>query len=331
MLKIGNLELSSNLILAPLSGISDMPFRMISRSFGCKFAFTEMISAHAIVQKSKKTEDMLLTVPEDKPLGVQLLVSEPDYIEKAIEIVNKHDFPLLDINSACPAGKVTRSGKGASMMKDPEGLRELLKIAVRNSRVPVTVKIRAGWDKDSVNARDVALHAQDAGISGLFIHGRTKKQGYSGSVDYNVIREVKEALDIPVIGSGDVFSPDLVKKMFDETGCDGVVIARGALGNPWIFREAEAFLKDGSIIERPHIDEITDAIAKHMEMLINLYGESRGVMVFRKFFAWYLKGLRNIKPLRERGFKAVTREDIVVLIEELKSSERTFHAHEQPD
>lgn len=331
MLKIGSLELSSKLILAPLSGISDMPFRMISRSQGCEMAFTEMISAHALVQHSKKTGDMLITIPDDRPLGVQLLVGDLEYMEKGVEAVNKHEFALLDINAACPAGKVTRSGKGASMMKDPQGLREMLKVAVRNSRFPVTVKIRSGWDNSSVNARDVALYAQDAGISGLFIHGRTKKQGYSGSVDYDVIREVKAALDIPVIGSGDVFSPELVKKMLDETGCDGVVIARGALGNPWIFREAEAFLKDGSILPRPHIDEITDTIFRHMEMLIRLYGEIRGVMVFRKFFAWYLKGLRNIKPLRERGFKAVTREDIVALIEELHGSERTFHAHEQPD
>lgn len=326
MLEIGDLKLSKRLVLAPLSGISDLPFRMINRTFGCEMAFTEMISAHALVQKSKKTGEMLLSNPEDRPLGVQLLVSEPDYLEKAVELLNNREFALLDINAACPAGKVTRSGKGASLMKDPEGLRELLKVVARNSGIPVTVKIRSGWDEDSVNARDVALHAQDAGISGLFIHGRTKKQGYSGQVDYDVIREVKEALDIPVIGSGDVLSPALVKKMLDETGCDGVVIARGALGNPWIFRETEAFLKDGSILRRPDVYDIRDTMLRHLDLLLRLYDERRGVMIFRKFFSWYIKGLRNIKPLRDRGFRAETREDMVKLIEELKNTERRVSA-----
>jgi tRNA-dihydrouridine synthase B len=319
MLKIGDLQLSSRLILAPLSGISDLPFRMTNRTFGCKMAFTEMVSSHALVQNSGKTKKMLERLPGDIPLGVQLLGDDPEFLKRAIEIVNEHEFVLLDINAACPARKVTGSGKGATLMKDPQGLRELLKVVVSHSRFPVTVKIRAGWDAVSINAKEVALYAQDAGISGLFIHGRTKKQGYSGNVDYDVIREVKEALDIPVIGSGDVFSPILVKRMLDETGCDGVVIARGALGNPWIFRETEAFLKDGRILRRPDVYDRSDTILRHLDMLIDHWGEMRGVRIFRKFFAWYIKGLGNIKPLKHKGFMAVTRNDMVKLIGELQS------------
>jgi tRNA-dihydrouridine synthase B len=316
--KIGELQLSSRLILAPLSGISDLPFRMINRSFGCKMAFTEMISTHALLQGGVRTARMLDTLPGDRPLGLQLLGNDTEYIKRSIDAVRGHGFSLIDINAACPAGKVTRSGKGARLMQAPHVLREILKAAVESTDLPVTVKIRSGWDDSSVNARDVALHAQDAGISGLFIHGRTKRQGYSGNVDYDVIREVKEALDIPVIGSGDVLSPALVKKMLDETGCDGVVIARGALGNPWIFRESEAFLRDGSIPRRPDVYDISDTMLRHLDMLIDHWGERRAVLIFRKFFAWYIKGLRNVKPLRQRGFRAATREDMVRLIGELK-------------
>ncbi len=318
MIDIGTLKLSSRLLLAPLSGISDMPFRMINRMFGCRMAFTEMISSHALAQDSGKTRKMLETMAGDAPLGVQLLGDDPEYLKRAIDIVNEHDFVLLDINSACPAGKVTRSGKGATLMKDPDGLGKLLKAVVSYSRFPVTVKIRAGWSAGSINAREVALSAQDAGVSGLFIHGRTKQQGYSGSVDYSVIREVKEALDIPVIGSGDAFSPNLIKRMLDETGCDGAVVARGALGNPWIFRETEAFLNDGTKLRRPDVYDVSDTVLRHLDMIIAHWGERRGVLVFRKFFAWYIKGMRNVKLFRQKGFRAETRDDMVKLIGELR-------------
>lgn len=318
MLRIGNLSLSSKCILAPLSGISDLPFRMINRSFGCQMAFTEMISASALVHDSGKTEKMLRTGSGDMPLGVQLVGGETYHIERAVEILNAREFALLDVNAACTARKVTGSGKGASLMKTPGQLKELLKCAVRNSRHPVTVKIRSGWDDDSVNARDVALHAQDAGISALFIHGRTKKQGYSGSVDYGVIRNVKESIGIPVIGSGDALSPKLIKKMFDETGCDGVVIARGSFGNPWIFKEAEAFLHNGLLIPRPGLKELTDTVSAHLNMVVDFYGERLGILVFRKFFGWYVKGLRHSKSLRDRAYRAVSKEEMTGLMEELR-------------
>jgi len=258
---------------------------------------------------------MLETNPKDKPLGIQLLGCEQKFILKAMDVLKDYEFDILDFNAACPAKKVVRRGEGASLLKEPKKLQKLLKLIVQNSRVPVTVKIRTGWDKDSLNAPEVASAVQDAGISALFIHGRTKLQGYSGSVDYRLIRQVKEALEIPVIASGDILSPQLIKKMFDETGCDAVAIARGALGNPWIFKEAERFLKEGVVLEKPQANEIIGTMLEHLNNCIDFYGQRIGVMKFRKFFGWYTKGLRRIRPLREKSSRAKTKEDIVKIIQ----------------
>ncbi|MFA5155927.1 MAG: tRNA dihydrouridine synthase DusB [Candidatus Omnitrophota bacterium] len=311
MLKIGNLRLKSNLILAPMAGISDFPFRMINRKFGCELAFVEMINCRSISHKSKRTAKMLASSPGDRPLGVQLLGCEVKYVSKALDALAGHSFELLDFNAACPAKKVVRRGEGAGLLKEPKKVNEILKVIVDSVKMPVTVKIRIGWDKDSVNAPEVALAAQDAGVSAVFIHGRTKTQGYSGGVDYRAIREVKEALSVPLIASGDVFSPLLAKKMLDETGADGLIIARGALGNPWIFKEVAEFLKSGKAVERPTPDEIAEVMLEHLEMNINFYGQRNGVVIFRKFFSWYTKGFRKIRPLREKVSRVKTQEEMV--------------------
>lgn len=323
MLKIGSITLSSPCILAPLAGISDLPFRMVNRSFGCEFAFVEMISARALVCQNEKTAAMLSTIPGDRPLGIQLLGDNPRVIQGALEILRQYEFDLIDFNAACPAKKITSRGEGASLLKDPRKLNELLKVVVNNSKVPVTVKIRAGWDETSLNARDVALYAQDAGIKGLFIHGRTRVQGYSGRINYQAIREVKEAMEIPVIASGDAFSPQLVKKMFDETGCDGVVIARGAMGNPWIFQEISEFFKNGTIPGRPDIYDITNTMITHLTLCSDFHGEMTGTVIFRKFFTWYTKGLPNIKPLRDKAFHAKTKDQMINIIKELRTNRGT--------
>lgn len=311
MLKIGSLKLKSNLILAPMAGISDFPFRAINRKFGCELAFVEMINCRSISHKSKRTARMLASSPEDRPLGVQLLGCEVKYVRKALDALAGYSFELLDFNAACPAKKVVRRGEGAGLLKDPEKLNEILKVIVKSVKVPVTVKIRIGWDKDSVNAAEVALAAQDAGVSAVFIHGRTKTQGYSGTVDYQAIKDVKHALSVPLIASGDVFSPLLAKKMLDETGADGLIIARGALGNPWIFEEAGEFLKSGRVVERPTPDEIANVMLEHLGMNIDFYGERNGVVIFRKFFSWYTKGFRKIRPLREKVSRVKTLEEMV--------------------
>lgn len=316
MFKIGKLKLKSNLILAPMAGITDLPFRMLCRKFGAELAFVEMINCRSVSHKSRKTRSMLSTLAEDKPLGVQILGCEEQYILKALDVLREYKFDLLDFNAACPAKKVVRRGEGAGLLQQPDKFAKLLKLVVDNSWLPVSVKIRAGWDKDSVNAREIALLAQDCGVNALFIHGRTKAQAYSGQVDYNIIREVKKVLTIPLIASGDVFSGLLAKKMFDETGCDGLAVARGSLGNPWIFKEIKEYLKSGKIISRPEKNDIAKVMLEHLDASIDFYGVKNGVVIFRKFYSCYTKSLPEVRRLREMSSRAKTKEEMKAIIQE---------------
>ena len=317
MLTIGDIRLPVPVMLSPMAGVSDLPFRLVTRSFGSPLAFTEMIDINAISHKDRRTTHMLSSSPDDRPLGVQFLGNSPLQIPLAMERLSEHACDLIDFNAACPSPKVTRKGKGAALMKDPRMLRDILSALVRSTALPVAVKIRAGWDAESVNARDVALFARDAGISVLFIHGRTRAQGYSGAVDYGVIREVKEALDIPVIASGDNLSVDRVRRMFAETGCDGVAIARGALGNPWIFRDVMSFFRDGTVPRGPDVAERAAVMKRHLELCVSHWGEKRGVGIFHKFFIWYTRGLSGLRPLRDRAFRTGTKEGLLEVIDEL--------------
>ncbi|MBU1869493.1 MAG: tRNA dihydrouridine synthase DusB [Candidatus Omnitrophica bacterium] len=319
MLKIGTLKLKSNLILAPMAGISDFPFRILNRRFGCELAFVEMINARSLGYRSKRTQKMLYSVPEDRPLGVQLLGCEEKYILRALDILSRYDFDILDFNAACPAKKVTRRGEGASLLKEPEELSKILKLVVKNSHVPVTLKIRTGWDRHSENSKVVAKLAEDAGISALFIHGRTKEDGYGGEVDYQAIREVKKSIGVPVIGSGNVFLAFGVKKMFEETGCDAVAIARGALGNPWIFKQSVELLKDGRIITKPARQDIKRVMTEHLDACVDFYGERGAVVIFRKFFSWYTKGFRGVRHLREKSSRVKTKKEMYQIIQDCSS------------
>lgn len=314
MLKIANLSLKTDLILSPMAGVTDFPFRMLNRGFGCELAFVEMINCRSVSYKSKRTQQMLFSNKLDRPLGVQLLGCEDKFVRKAMGVINKYKFDILDFNASCPVRKVVARGEGAGLLKDPKKLNSILKLVVSEATVPVTAKIRLGWDKDSINAKEVALYCRDAGVSGLFIHGRTRAAGHSGAVDYGSIREVKKALDIPVIASGDIFSPQLAGKMFDETGCDGITIARGALGNPWIFSQISEFLKRGRITEKPQAAEVIKVMLEHLDMCVDFHGEKNGVVIFRKFFGWYTKGLRNIRPLRKSVSIAKTRRQMTEII-----------------
>ena len=318
MLSIGHVKVASQLVLAPMAGISDLPFRIISRSFGCKFAFTEMISTHSLIRNNRMTLKMLSASLDDRPLGVQILGCDPEIIKRALDILSGYAFDIIDLNAACPVNKVVLRGEGAGLLREPVKLGKLLKVIVETTRVPVTVKIRSGWDETSVNAVKIALCAQDAGVQGVVIHGRTRAQGYSGKVDYSVIREVKESLEIPLIASGDALTPGLIKKLFDETGCNGVAVARGALGNPWIFQETIEYLKSGTISCRPDIHEIVRTMKKHLTLLVEFHGERTGVMLFRKLFTWYTRGLAA-KQLKVRAFLAATSDEMLRLIGEIET------------
>jgi tRNA-dihydrouridine synthase B len=322
MLKIGNLKLKSKLILAPMAGITDLPFRLLNRRFGAELAFVEMINIRSLGYKSRKTQEMLSTNPKDRPLGIQILGCEPDFILRALDILKNYDYDTLNFNAACPVKKVTCRGEGASLLKDPLKLHNLLKLVVKHSPVPVTVKIRTGWDRNSTNAKEVALAAQDAGVSALFIHGRTKLQGYSGTVDYARIKKVKQTLQIPVVASGDVLSVALARKMLEETGCDGLLVARGALGNPWMFQQLEAFLKNGQLIPLPDSEEIAQVMVEHLHSCRNFHGARNGVKIFHKFFGWYTRGFRMIRRLREKAYRAKTEEEMLGVIKEFRSCQR---------
>jgi len=302
-----------------MAGISDLPFRLLNRSFGCEFAFTEMISANALVRANKNTLKMLSANTDDSPLGVQILGNDPDVIRRAIDILSGYSFNAIDFNAACPVQKVVSCGEGAALLREPVKMQKLLQAIVSNTDLPVTVKIRSGWDQTSVNAVEIGIAAQDAGAAGLFIHGRTRSQGYRGKVDYTIIRTVKESLEIPVIGSGDALTPELIRKMFDETGCDGVAVARGAFGNPWIFRETVDYLKSGRTPVRPGLSEIAETMKKHLDLLISYYGENTGVILFRKFYAWYSRGM-PAKRLRQQAFQAAARDEMLHLIGALQAS-----------
>lgn len=307
-----------------MAGISDLPFRILNRRFGCELAFTEMISARALAYSNSNTLRMLMADPSDRPLGVQLLGNDVEVMVRAIQILRDYKPDLIDINAACPVAKVTRRGEGSAMLSEPRRLFEMLKAIVSVSTVPITLKIRSGWDHSSVNAVDIACDAQEAGVSAVFIHGRTREQGYAGEVDYSTIKKVKESLAIPVIGSGNSFSAPLIKRMFDETGCDGVAIARGALGNPWIFRETTHYLKEGKLHEQHDINELIETMKIHLDLTVESDGETRGTTRFRKLFAWYARGLHDTRSVRTRAFYAETREQMLNLINELgKSHYRT--------
>ena len=318
-LKIGTLKLSSPLVLSPMAGITDLPFRMLNRRFGCELAFSEMISARALTYKNGNTMKMLAGHPEDRPLGIQLLGNDQGVMLKALKILGDYSFDVIDFNAACPVGKVTKKGEGAALMKEPEKVSEIVKTLVRYSGKPVTVKIRAGWSESRINALEVALCAQDAGASAIFFHGRTQEQGYSGAVDYAEIRRVKEALSIPVVASGDAFSAELIRKILDETTCDGVAVARGALGNPWIFEQAAQYLQYGTLPPRPQVEELLGTMITHLKMMVDAYGDEAGTAKFRKFFAWYVRGLHETRTVRTEAFRAENSAQMIEFIEQLSS------------
>ena len=316
MIKIGNLELSTPVILAPLAGISAYPYRTINRGMGAELTYLEMISARALTYLSRETQERLRTYPNDRPLGIQILAKDPYYILRGLGQLKNYEFDTLDFNAACPQKKITSNGKGAALLKEPKKLNSLLKFIIENTTKPVTLKMRLGWD-DSKDTLRIAKGAADTGISALYIHGRTRQQGYRDGVDYGTIAKVKKALKIPVIGSGDILSAELAKKMFEETGVDAITVARGALGNPWIFREISELMKNGREIPRPKTSEVTSQMRKHLELLVAHFGEKTGVIRFRKFYIWYTWGFKQAKPLRTQISGIRTRLQTLDLIKSL--------------
>lgn len=303
-----------------MAGITDLPARMIAREFGCPLAFTEMVNARGLGMENVKTLELLRSSALDRPLGVQLLGHEPDHLREALAAMHAYRYDVIDLNAACPVKKVTKKGEGAALLKDPAKLARLVATLVEHAPVPVTVKIRSGWDASSVNAVEIARRVADAGADAICVHARTKEQAYRGKADLDVVRAVKEAVAIPVIASGDMFSAQTAREAMRVTGCDAVLIARGALGNPWIFRELAAPLENMAA-GRPQIDEIVRVMNKHLASSIECHGETLGVLNFRKFFIWYTRGMKDARTFRPRAVQATTGGEMGELIDELRTSQ----------
>lgn len=299
MMKIGNVTLDNPYILAPMAGVTDLPFRLLCKEQGAGLLCMEMISAKALQYKNKNTKALLSIHPQEYPVSLQLFGSDPQIISEQAKIIEELPFQILDINMGCPVPKVVRNGEGSALMKNPCLVYDIVSAIVKAIQKPVTVKIRKGFDDSCINAVEIAKIIEEAGASAVAVHGRTREQYYSGKADWDIIRQVKEAVKIPVIGNGDVTSGEKALAMKEETGCDGVMIGRGAQGNPWIFRELLEYEKSGKLPNRPTVQVIRETMLRHARLQIEFKGDYLGIREMRKHVAWYTKGLKGSARLRE--------------------------------
>ena len=314
-MKIANIDLKYGLCLGPLAGVSDLSFRMLARRYGCELAYTEMVSAKAMYYGNKGTDDLLHTCDGDSPLAVQLFGSDIDIVSDMASRLCQMNVDIIDFNMGCPVPKVVNNKEGSALMKEPALAGKILSAMVKKCTKPVSVKIRAGYDDKHINAVEIAKIAENAGISAIAIHGRTREQYYGGKADKSIIADVKRAVSIPVIGNGDIYDALSAKSMYDDTGCDGIMVARGALGNPWIFREILSYLKDGTIPDRPDADEMRDVIKEHLQNLIELKGEYTAIREMRKHIAWYVHGQKGATDIRRNANIIEDKDGMLELID----------------
>ena len=316
-LKIGNVELDNPYILAPMAGVTDLPFRMLCKEQGAGLLCMEMVSAKAIQYNNRNTKALLEIHPEEKPVSLQLFGSEPDVISEIAKQIEVLPFAILDINMGCPVPKIVKNGEGSALMKNPQLVHEIVSKTVKAIEKPVTVKIRKGFDDSCVNAVEIAKVIEDAGASAVAVHGRTREQYYSGKADWDIIRQVKEAVSIPVIGNGDVISGESAIAMREQTGCDGIMIGRGAQGNPWIFSELLEYEKTGKMSERPSIEELKEMMLRHACLQIEYKGDYLGIREMRKHVSWYTTGLPNSSKLRAKINAVESYEELEELLEQI--------------
>ena len=315
-LKIGNVELKNPYILAPMAGVTDLPFRLLCKEQGAGLLCMEMISAKAIQYNNQNTKALLQIHPEEEPVSLQLFGSDPDVISEIAKQIEELPFAILDINMGCPVPKIVKNGEGSALMNQPKLVHEIVRKTAKAIKKPVTVKIRKGFHDESINAVEIAKIIEDAGGAAVAVHGRTREQYYSGKADWDIIRQVKEAVTIPVIGNGDVTSGESALAMIKETGCDGVMIGRGAQGNPWIFSQLLEYEKTGVMPKRPSNEELKDMMLRHARLQIQYKGEYLGVREMRKHVAWYTTGLPNSAKLRGEINAVESYEELEKLLDE---------------
>lgn len=297
-MQIGNVKINGNLVLGPMAGVTDLPFRVLCKEQGADLIYTEMVSAKGIMYNNKNTEALLQVQEEERPVALQLFGSDPKIMSEQAKRIEGRNFDIVDINMGCPVPKVVNNGEGSALMKNPELIGEIVSAMSNILEKPVTVKIRKGFGENDCNAPEIAKIIEQSGGAAVAVHGRTREQYYSGQADWEVIRRVKEAVSIPVIGNGDLFTPQDAERMLKETGCDAVMFARGVRGNPWLFHQTKVYLETGVVPERPSIHELIETILRHADMQIAFKGEYLGLREMRKHVAWYMTGYPQSARLR---------------------------------
>ena len=316
-LKIGNVELENNIVLAPMAGVTDLPFRILCRELGAGMVCMEMISAKALSYHNKNTVDLMKIYEGEHPVSMQLFGSEPELIGEVVEEINSNPNDILDFNMGCPVPKVVNNGEGSALMKNPDLAYKIMEQLVKHSTKPVTVKFRKGFDLEHVNAVEIAKAAEAAGVSAVAVHGRTRAQYYSGEADWDIIGQVKAAVNIPVIGNGDVTSPEKAMRLTQMTGCDGIMIGRGAEGNPWIFRDVKHYLETGELLLPPSREEKKSVAIRHAELMLQYKGEYIATKEMRKHLAWYTAGMPNSSKFRQKINSMETMEQLLEGVNEI--------------
>ncbi|WDV45501.1 tRNA dihydrouridine synthase DusB [Clostridiaceae bacterium M8S5] len=311
-MKIGNIEITNNVFLAPLAGITDMPFRILCKEQGAGLVYSEMVSCKGMYYNDKKTEELLITNDKERPIAAQIFGSDPKIMSEIVytKLNKREDIDIIDVNMGCPVPKVVKNGDGSALLKKPEQIKDIVKSLVDVSSKPITVKIRTGWDANSINAVEVAKTIEQAGASAVAVHGRTREQFYSGTANWDIIKEVKKAVSIPVIGNGDIFEPQDALRMINQTNCDAVMIGRGCRGNPWIFSRILALFR-GEHLPQPTDGEKIDMAIRHLRLLCTVKREDIAVKEMRKHIGWYTKGMKNSAELRGKINTYNNKDDMI--------------------